>query len=191
MKKRLLSLLLALILVLGVLPGGIWEQPAVQAAEAADEAAPASIKVDFKEFAKKAAQQDFWANLAATSKDTIRYAGSVAYTTPMPASVKQAYDDMRAWLAENANWNINESKSQIANMWYCQAVYVNADESLPWGLCFRPRFHDPASNRMVLDVTVPEGAAGEYRLELDIFRENINSPHYCINSSPGGGYADI
>ncbi|MBP3634188.1 MAG: Ig-like domain-containing protein, partial [Oscillospiraceae bacterium] len=181
-RTRLLMILLALVMVLGLLSSG---------AVCAAEDLPTSFKLDFKETAMAAAQQDWWDQLGESRHDSIKYAGCTAYKQAMTDELTQAYADLRAWLAENEIWNINEEASGLSNMWYWQSVYLNADEDMQWGLCYRPFYHGLAYSQLVLDVTIPAGCGGLYRLEMDIFRESISSDHYLVSSHPGGGRANI
>ena len=179
--KNFFRVFLIAILALFILP----------AAASAAEAQREPIVLDFKEFAIQAAKQDWWEDLGRSRHDLIRYAGGTTYKESMTETQRQAYSDMRTWLSKNACWNINETKSVLDNMWYWHGIYLNADPAAAWGLAYRPFFHAMDYTRLVLDVTVPNGASGWYRMEMDIVKEDVSSEHYLVNSHPGGGYAHI
>jgi len=60
MMKRLLSLLLVVIMLLGVLPASVFAAEVETTNEAAEEVTLDPIEIDFKDFAKKASKQDWW-----------------------------------------------------------------------------------------------------------------------------------
>ena len=188
--KRMLSMLLVALMILSVIPGGIFDSTEAQAAQTVT--APTTLKIDFKETAMKVAQQSWWKDMRIGSNDTTRSVGCVVYNTAMTATQQQAYDSLRAWLQENENWNINETNSILSAGYNVKAVFFNADPNVPWGICYRPYFHSmDKRSSLYLDMTVPEGGAGLYRLEMDIFRETTNYVSSIGSIAPGGGYADI
>ena len=104
MKKRILSLLLVIVMVLGIVPTFAM----------AEEASTKSIVIDFKGSVKEAAKQDFWANLkdAAGAKYTTKYVGYKG-KVGMDDTQKAAYNALREYLWANHGWTIDEAGSYL------------------------------------------------------------------------------
>ena len=182
--NKTLCLLLALVMLLGMIPVG---------AAAESEASPETITVDFKQFAKDASKQDWWDALGATDANT-RFIGKVDNNNPMTADQKQAYADMRAYLAQNEAWTIDETLSGFSGD--LKRAYFNTAEDMPWGLNFYTYYHANGSvsdkGKFAMTVTAP--AEGWYRLELDAFRSSEyyrESQPICHNQGGGGGHVNV
>ncbi|MBQ9968864.1 MAG: Ig-like domain-containing protein [Oscillospiraceae bacterium] len=183
--NKTLCLLLALVMLLGMIPAG--------AAAAEAEASPETITIDFKQFARDASAEDWWDALGATDEDT-RFIGKKDNNNPMTAAQKQAYADMRAYLAENEVWNIDETLSGFEGD--LKRAYFNTDADMPWGLNFYTYYHAngavPDKGKFAMTVTAP--AAGWYRLEMDAFRSSEyynQAQSICHNQGGGGGHVNI
>ena len=53
-----------------------------------------TIKLDFKEFARQAQQQPFWAEFATAADENTKYIGKIMNTDTIPASQQDAYDEL-------------------------------------------------------------------------------------------------
>ncbi|MBP3633763.1 MAG: Ig-like domain-containing protein, partial [Oscillospiraceae bacterium] len=162
MMKRMLSLLLAVIMILGVLPVSL-------AAEAEPETVNA-IEIDFKEFAKEAAKQDFWQVLdTITTSDgyETKIIGNYVNTqgTNMTAETKAAYDEMRTWMAQTQDWVIDEERSSFKDMGG-NRLYLCADEDVAWGVCHNVYYYNFADGRSSLALDVTAQQAGWYSLDM-------------------------
>ena len=97
MKKRIISLLLVIVMLLGMVP-------AVSAAPKAETDAQ-DITIDFKQTVKEMAKQSWWdelPRLKTASGYDVRRIGEV-YQQRMSEEHKAAYAQMLAWLDENAS----------------------------------------------------------------------------------------
>ncbi|MBP3634524.1 MAG: heparinase II/III family protein, partial [Oscillospiraceae bacterium] len=191
--KRALSLLLVLVMLLGVLPGGLFPVTEVSAAKAEEEEA-VSYEIDFKEFAKTASQQDWWANLPAGKDANTVLVGCEGSNDPMTADEKAAFADMQAYLAENEIWNIDDTVSGLTNQYWNKRLYFNTSDDVEWGMLFFPIYHAnmPERAKLGLTVTIPEGGAGIYRFDAEVFLEDTNSTSRDQTGlPPAGGHANI
>ena len=181
MKKRLLSLLLAIVTIFSLLPAVVTSSAA--------EAEPETFKVDFMESARKMAQQSWWKDLpdaAAVSSGT-SVKGIKFINGNMNAAQRAAYASMLTWLEENENWSIDESFSKISESWLNKRIHVNAGTA-DWGLRLWTNYLNEGNyaSRMMLKIQSP--AAGEYIMKLSVFNENGSTN---IDGSCGGGYGDL
>ena len=178
--KHILSVLLVIVLM-------IISFSAVSAAQPQTD----SIRLDFKEFAMAASEEPWWSDLGEALHEDIKYVGCINYKETMPESMQTAYDAMLEWSQSRSFWTIDAEQTDLSNPWYWKVLYLNADPGQAWGICLRPRFHGDASSDLVLEMEVPEGQGGWYRLEMDIVRETVGSVHYLVNSHAGGGRMDV
>jgi len=88
--KRMLSMLLVLVMVLGFMPGGLFGTSEALAAEA-DKETNESFVIDFKEFAKEASQQDWWDRLPAGKDANTKLVGCEGSNDPMTTDEKETY----------------------------------------------------------------------------------------------------
>ncbi|MBP3633845.1 MAG: hypothetical protein J6J43_04645, partial [Oscillospiraceae bacterium] len=190
MKKRILSLLLALVMVLSILPAGMF----AAAEEAAVTEKTGAVEIDFQASLEKAAQQSFWASLPAVTTqngaDAVRVGRS--YPNREPETVSSAYADMNAWLLENEGWAINEDRSDLT-AGAGNKVYFSYDRDLDWGLCHNPYFMNFTDNRSDLSLDVMAPAEGLYNLTFGVSLSTSSSKDYATDgmSDAGGSYADI
>ena len=127
MKKRILSLLLVIVMVLGVMP-------VFAVAESAD---AKSIVIDFKDSVRKAAEQDFWGDLkdAVGSKYTTKYIGYKG-RVGMDETQTAAYESLLTYLWENHGWTIDGAGSYLTTYQTNKGVWLNAldvAEDKDWG----------------------------------------------------------
>ena len=194
MKKRVLSLLLAVVMVLGLMP------VFAMAEEATTEK---SIVIDFKESAKKASEQDFWANLkdAAGAKYTTKYVGYKGKVA-MTADQTAAYNSLREYLWENHGWTIDEATSYLTTYQSNKGVWFNANdmaETEDWGITYLSGgFNTPADQARDgshLNLTVYVDEAGYYSVNTTAYYSTSGGKlaQYtdCGNSGVGGAYADV
>ena len=193
MKKRILSLLLALVMVFGVLPGGMFA-----AAQEQTEAVNEVISIDFQDSLSRAAEQDFWAALppvkTQNGADAVRV--GLLYPKVDPEEVISAYNEMNSWLLENEGWCLEEGANGMTDG-AGNKMYFSYDEKLDWGLCHNPYFMNFTDGRsdMVIDVNV--ATEGWYNLTFGISMAATNSTDYCVDTvsggtgDGGGSYVDI
>ncbi|MBP3633345.1 MAG: Ig-like domain-containing protein, partial [Oscillospiraceae bacterium] len=186
MKRRIVSLLLALMMLLGTVPGGIFAAEPVQAAQA--EPASDVIKIDFKELASEIADESWWKGLEmGTGSDTVK---------PSDASNAQ-YEALLAYLEENKDWTINESVSKVANpARSAKRLYINTNEEWDWAFrYFAGWLGDTESlmqrNGLQIDLTVSEEDAGWYMMSVEAFLEGLSSTQVPSGFQSASGYCEI
>ena len=156
------------------------------------------IKVDFTEFAKQAAEQDFWAELpdaATVSGAAVKRIG-VTYDTnaedAMPAEENAAYEALIKWQQETLGWSFNESLMDVeyedGNM-----IFISNAEALKWGVLRHSYFYNFEDHRSDMALTVIADKAGYYQLDLSYVPQGSTATDYPSYASvgAGGGYADI
>ena len=191
--KRLVSLLLVLVMLLGVLPTGLLSVTTAAAAESAKEA-PSSYEIDFKKFAKEASEQDWWDRLPAGKDANTKLVGCEGSNDPMTADEKAAYAEMQEYLTENEIWNIDNGVSGLTNQYWNKRLYFNNSDSVEWGMLFFPIYHANMPDRAKLGLTIeiPEGGAGIYRFDAEVFLEDTASTSAVQTGLPAaGGHANI
>ena len=192
MMKRLLSAILVLVMVLGVVPGGVFTGTKAQAAEAES----TTVVCDFKDFAMEsaAAAEDsadhWWNQLRAGGDDYSKIVGcDYAQTMTNIAAYNGAENSMLAALKDE-NWTINETESVLTNAYFAKKVWLNADSEVEWGLALNSTSYTAATNppraRLVFDIKVPE--AGQYRVDLDAFLSSETEPQTGVR---GNGTANL
>ena len=188
MKKRIFSLLLAVVMLLGLLPMSVLAEEAcvhetvdAVCTDNADKTHAVSyvcadcgeqtagiedaVVVDFMDFAKNAPQQDWWAGLQDSSTEGVKVQGSFVDAT-VTEEYTAAYNAMNAWLAENTCWSIDESNSSFTNSGRLKNFYINSNAEANWGIRFVTYYQTwgvPYSE-MLLKVVVP--AAGTYDMSV-------------------------
>jgi len=128
MKKRILSLLLAIVMVLGMMP------VFAMAEEATTEAAVYTI--DFKQFAKDASTQDWWSTLAAAADDNTKYVGLYDGKHAWTETEQAAYDSMIAYQKANYDWYIDEAGTGLKTASSTKGIYLNCADNVTWGASF-------------------------------------------------------
>ena len=180
MKKRILSLLLAIVTVFGLLPAGVT----VSAAEA-----PEAVKIDFMASVGRMAQEAWWSELPdATAVSSGTPTKGIKYLSgSMDASQKAAYQSMLTWLEENEDWSFDDGFNKLTESWLNKRLHISTGET-DWGLRLWTGYLNEAGypSQMKLKVQIP--AAGEYIMKLSVFNEN-GSINYDMTS--GGGFGDV
>ncbi|MBQ9968456.1 MAG: putative Ig domain-containing protein, partial [Oscillospiraceae bacterium] len=186
--RRLLSLLLVLVMVLGLVPAAT-AAPAEQSAEAE------SIRIDLEAFAKEAAKQDWWDDLKVSDTDDVKLIGSKTATDAMTEAEQAAYSAMQAWLAENEVWQIDETRTKLGTVGYAKRLYIDASGSDATGIrFFASAFASQVSDdRAKLVLTIHAEAAGLYNMQLDLLKEagGYSTLPRIDNIGQGGGYGNI
>ena len=160
MKKRSVSLLLVVVMLLTMIPGSLFASAAeVDARE---------IYIDFKAFAKEASEQDWYADLATVKTvdghDTKRASGATR-GTGMTMTEKAAYQKMLAWMEQTQDFVIDESKSQFDSS-SGNRLYLCPDDEIQWGLGHNTYYRGTTSSSLLaLTVTVPW--TGTYRMSFE------------------------
>ena len=100
--KRMLCLLLALVMILGILPAGVLgAETAGSASETETDSTHGPIEVDFKAFAKQASKQTWWDELPSVTTtdgyETKRI--GTAFRTAATAEEKAAFRNSFDWRA--------------------------------------------------------------------------------------------
>ena len=91
-----------------------------------------TVAIDFKEMAKEAAKQDFWADLPTyTSKSgTVEIKGiGLNYGTSMDDTQKAASEAFFAWVEANYGWSFNNTKSLFTST-VGNRLFICADDSV-------------------------------------------------------------
>ena len=125
MKKRIMSILLAAVMLLGMIPTASMPQAA------AAEPTPESVVIDFKDSVVSASQQSFWANLKDSAgtvggKYTSKFAGYQS-RSGMDATQKAAYYSLLDYLWKNHGWTIVEETSYLTTYQVNKGVWFNAN----------------------------------------------------------------
>ena len=186
MKQRIISFLLAAVLLLGLIPGGFVTVPQAQAAEA--EPASDVIKIDFKELASELADQDWWQGLEM---------GSAADTIKPSAESNAQYAALLDYLSENKDWTINDTVSKVANpSQSAKRLYINTNPEWDWGLRYYAGWlGDSASllkrNGLQIDLTVSAEDAGWYFMSVEAFMESLASTQVPTGFQSASGYCMI
>ncbi|MBP3634778.1 MAG: putative Ig domain-containing protein, partial [Oscillospiraceae bacterium] len=185
--KRMICMLLALIMVLGMLPAGF--------AAAAEAEAPQSITIDFKEFAKEASEQPWWNDLLKVNTkngyETRRF--GTYYGKAMSATELAAYKQMQAYLADGywnfstPDWDINRANGQ--------RMYLCADDNIGWGALFNSYYFN-TQGRDTLFLDVQAQTEGWYVLNLEVQRQNTDNATVLdipndSGQGAGGAYVDV
>lgn len=130
---------------------------------------PDTITLDFKDFAKNAQQQPFWADLRTAVNENTKYIGLDRGTDTTSAAEQAAYDAMIAWAKETYGWTIDEDISGFKH--YFKRLYLNGQDDIPWGLCMYCYYHGTGDypERSKLALTVEADVAGWYQVDLSSF----------------------
>ncbi|MBP3633582.1 MAG: Ig-like domain-containing protein, partial [Oscillospiraceae bacterium] len=165
MAKRSVSLFLVLLMIFSMLPAGA----VTASAQEADAPAAEAVVIDFKQFAKEAAQQDWYDDLATVETldgyETKRASG-VTRGTAMTADQRAAYDSMMTWMAQTQPWTINNDVSNFTGGGG-NRLYLCPDDDVSWGISHNTYYRGTNSDTALsLKVDVP--AAGRYKLDLAV-----------------------
>ncbi|MBP3632983.1 MAG: hypothetical protein J6J43_00220, partial [Oscillospiraceae bacterium] len=156
-----------------------------------------TVAIDFKEMAKEAAKQDFWADLPTyTSKSgTVEIKGiGLNYGTSMDDTQKAASEAFFAWVEANYGWSFNNTKSLFTST-VGNRLFICADDSVAWGIdhwCYHVNHQSQFyRDSMYMDITVEE--AGTYRLDVTAYLNNTSDTSYADTTAmaSGGGQVDI
>ena len=186
MKKRIFSLLLALVLVLGILPGGFGmaQEITVQATQSGSDV----IKIDFKGLAEEIAEESWWQDLPM---------GRKADADAISDESKAQYSALLEYLAENKDWTINETASQISNTsGRARMLFLNTEPEWDWGMRYYANWLGDneailARNGLQIDLTVSAEDAGWYAMSVDAFKESLSSTQLPQGIDAGSGYCMI
>ena len=201
MKQRIMSFILAAVMLLGLIPAGIAAAPWAEAAEAK----PDSVVIDFKGSVKAASQQAFWADLQDSvgtvgAKLTTKFVG-VKGRVAMTATQSAAYDSLLDYLWENHGWTIDESTTYLKSGSVNKGIWLNPNEmgaSSDWGITYLSGGFDTGDikangSRLNLKVHVPQ--AGYYAIDVTAYySSNAGNMMQLTNtaaSAVGGAYADV
>ncbi len=161
-----------------------------------DDGRVSSLRIDFKEFAQKASQQSWWNEIGDTTDENVKVFGTTSASQNL-GSRKDAYNEMLQYLAENECWTINEAQSQFSNPAAVKRLFID-NSANPFGLRFyTSKFSsqttaNPGYSRLVLDIQLPEGADGWYKMALEVFHESYPSNIPVVDSLYAGSpYGDI
>ena len=191
MKNRIVSLLLAMIMVLGMFSGFSFAS-----AEETVEPAAETIMVDFKQAARAMSQEEFWQILPAFNTENgyeTRRLGTL-HTQNMTADQVAAYGRMQAWLKENECWSFDMPEwEKTSGGTDGERAYLCADDNIGWGLTFHT-YYIGSETKSRLELNVTAETAGYYNLKLDIDQQDTASVD-SVNSDaavyPGGAYIDV
>ncbi|MBQ9968383.1 MAG: hypothetical protein IJO88_06645, partial [Oscillospiraceae bacterium] len=220
MKKRIVSLLLAMVMILSVIPAALadgCEHGSTTAtvnsngdkthttvvtcddcgAVIEQDASADVIAIDFKADAEAMSQQSWWNDLAAVSTADGNDAKRIgaARGSAMSDTETAAYNAMDAWLEENAAWSFvmpewEDNTNQSAKDG--KRAYLSADADVAWGLSLHTYVINGSSgSQHTLNVKVEE--AGLYDLALDIIPQT-NESSDCADDGgvfPGGATIDV
>ena len=188
MMKRMLCLLLALVLVVGVLPVGIM---ATEAEDVTNEA----IEIDFKAFAKQASEQTWWDELPTVTTtdgyETKRI--GTARGSSIPAEEKVAVAAMQTWMEENLDWHFDVETSEYVKYADGNRLYLCADEDVVWGTLHNTYYHNAGDNRDVMAINVNAPVEGWYKLEtaLEHVIKDASYPNDSGFSTHNYGYFSV
>ena len=187
MKKRIISLCLALVMLLGLLP--ISAMAAVEKGE--------TLTYDFKSFAVDAAEQEWWSGLLAAGDDNTKFIGSASSKRPMSEESLAAYQSMQDYLAEG-NWRINENMTEFTNAYHAKRLWINADPEIPWGIAYHSTYHNDSEgngsidkSRSDLTLYIEVEKAGYYEMDVSGWFEVLSGNNTQTGTYAGGGYVDI
>ncbi|MBP3633553.1 MAG: Ig-like domain-containing protein [Oscillospiraceae bacterium] len=185
-KKVLLPVLLT---VLCVLSCSMSDSAVVSAASSES----ASVKLDFKEFAIAASEQDWWADLQPAADSNTMYIGCKSYGVEMSSEVTAAYEQMRTFTKERFGWWIDESACRFSNTYFMKQLYINCAKDIPWGISHYPTYLS-LSERNKLQIVFEVETAGWYHMDLQAFHESTTGAYNTTATTGvyyGSGYGDI
>ncbi|MBP3633194.1 MAG: hypothetical protein J6J43_01315, partial [Oscillospiraceae bacterium] len=211
MKKRIISLLLAVMMVVGMLPMTVLAEDACThaAAEAvySDNAdgthtityackscgkavanAADAVAMDFTAFAAAASEQSWWDELRVHSADSnIHYQGALAAdTAEEKAQYEAAYASLREYAQTFFGWTIVEGgTTDVNNSGRAKKLYFNAAEDAAWGMDFAisPSYKTWGEAYTMLEMSVDAPAAGTYELDLTYF-EDLSGAKFDLHVNP-------
>ena len=179
MKRRLLSILLTLVMLLGLIPA--MAATPVLAAEAE------SIVIDFEGLAAELAEQEWWTN---------EYIGNRAMNGEITEAQATQYAALLEYLAENKDWTINESLSRFNQTSYWNKRFIiDVNDEYPWATCLYTVYMNILSgvgqDGFQIDLNVAEEDAGQYVCNLEAYAENEAGTPYVADMHAGSGQVMI
>ncbi|MBP3633185.1 MAG: Ig-like domain-containing protein, partial [Oscillospiraceae bacterium] len=183
MKQRLISFLLALVMLLGLLPVGAV--PVLQAQAAKADPAFDTLKIDFEALAEDIASESWWQGLPM---------GSKTKENPPTEEGNAQYAALLDYLEENECWTINETATGISTSVHPKMIFLDTQDQYDWALRYYPLWiSDSATimqrNDLQLDLTVEN--EGWYKMSAEIFMENMKSTQIPEGIDAGSGYCEI
>ena len=191
MTKRIISLFLAILLIAGMIPFGVFAAEA-EPAPVSEETAEA-IYIDFKEFAKEASQQDWYDDLATVQTingyDTKRASGPTR-GTGMTGTEKEAYYAMLDWMEETQIWSIDDESSKFT-VGDGNRLYLCPDDNIDWGLGHNT-YYRGINSKTVLALNVEAPKSGRYIMSMENVHVSSSSKDVPYDGWDGNfGYIDI
>ena len=191
MKKRILSLLLAIVMVLGMVP--VFAM--------AEEATTEPITIDFKQFAADASTQTWWEALPQGSDGTTRWIGasnSGGMGFDWTEAGLAAYDSMLQFMKDNYDWYLDESVTKLKNATMAtsstwKGMYITNHAKCTFGISLYSAQLEKAAADFAFVVNVDE--AGLYQLDMTAFYEGTSGGTHLVTASglalAGSGYFDL
>ena len=190
MKTRILSLLLAVVMILGMLPMG------VMATEAAT--TEPTYTIDFKQFAKDAATQDWWNTLYAAADANTKWVGFYTGKYEWTDETWAAYESMTEYQKAEYGWYLDETTTNLENPKDnkgnpgIKGLYINSADNITWGVSLYSGQLNKAGADY--DIILNVDKAGVYAMDMTAFYESTggacNIPATTGGAS-GSGYLDI
>ncbi|MBQ9968140.1 MAG: Ig-like domain-containing protein, partial [Oscillospiraceae bacterium] len=185
--RRVLSLILCGVLILGAMP--ISTQAAMTQGHV--------LEYDFKAPMVAAAKEPWWQDLRAAGDAATKYVGSDDSSDPMSAEAVAAYASLRQMVEETQDWSIDEESSCFANKYFSKQMWLNGDETIPWGLAVYNWYHNDTtvsgSNKqrcfITFNLKVPE--EGTYQLAIHAWLEQLVGKNPQTGFYAGGGYGTV
>ncbi|MBQ9968728.1 MAG: Ig-like domain-containing protein, partial [Oscillospiraceae bacterium] len=173
MKKRILSLLLAAVMLLGAVPrmGGTAEAASVE--EAAQ-----VVCLDFAELAKDIAGESWWNDLPMGARTTGE--------EPDADGLAQ-YQAVLDHLNANEDWTIDETATGILTHRYEKMLWINTDPSMDWSLRFYSNWLSDHDERNGLHFSFAVAQAGWYEMSVEAFMEAAGSTQAPGDRLDGSG----
>ena len=211
MKKRIISLLLAVMMIVGMLPMTVLAEEAcvhgsveavytdnadkthtityvcADCGEAVEYEAGA-VSMDFTAFAAAAAEQTWWNDLRVDAADeNIHYQGALAAdTAEEKAQYEGAYEALRDFAQEEYGWTIIEGgTTDVNNSGRAKKLFFNAGENAQWGMNFAisASYKTWGAAYTMLEMTVDAPEAGTYNMDLTYF-EDLSGAKFDLHVNP-------
>ena len=210
MKKRILSLLLAVVMVLGLVPMTVLAEEACTHANTTETVADNgnsthtttvtcddcgetvtqdTINIDFFEFAQAASEQDFWAGLKTvqTAREQNVKVVNWTYKGEKTDAEKEARLAMIDWMATR-DWRIDLSETD-------NRIYIadpSNEEALKWAVGHNAYFYN-MDTRSDLKIIFDAESAGMYDISVDVVKHSTSVGTSPIDTGvdAGGGYGNI
>ncbi|MBP3634579.1 MAG: hypothetical protein J6J43_08415, partial [Oscillospiraceae bacterium] len=214
MKKRIISLLLAVVMILGMLPMTVMAEEActhanttesvvdngdsthtttVTCEDCGETVTQDTITIDFKADFTEASEEDFWAaigDVALANGGEVKRAGTT-YSGTLTDEEKAAFTSLNEWLAANKGWSIDTSVTKVNSTSAGQRVYFNTGDSALWGLCQNNYFVNMDDGRSSLGLKVQAAEAGVYDLTVDFVLASTTATDYGVGADAGAGKVNV